>query len=104
MADRFWPGGDALGRKIRMPRLGTGQWIVAAPASTDWLEIVGIVGNVANRGLHEHRLPLRTSLYTLWIADNLGLIVGPGPLRSPSSAPSGNRSTRRCPANRSDRP
>jgi predicted permease len=75
MANRFWPGGDALGRKIRMPRLGTGQWIVAAPASTDWLEIVGIVGNVANRGLRETPAPAAYLPYTLWIADNLGLLV-----------------------------
>jgi predicted permease len=75
MADRFWPNGDALGQKIRLPRLGTGQWIVAAPASTDWLEIVGIVGNVANRGLRETPAPAAYVPYTLWIADNQALIV-----------------------------
>jgi ABC-type antimicrobial peptide transport system permease subunit len=75
MANRFWPNGDALGRRIRMPRLGTGQWIVAAPASTDWLEIIGIAGNVANRGLRETPAPAAYIPYSLWIADNQALLL-----------------------------
>src|SRR6185295_1457475 len=39
------------------------------------LEIVGIVGNVANRGLRETPAPAAYVPYTLWIADNQGLIV-----------------------------
>jgi len=43
MAERFWPGGDALGR-----RLSVGK---------EWLEIVGIANDVKNRSLSESPAP-----------------------------------------------
>jgi predicted permease len=39
MARRYWPGGDALGRRLKLAK--------------DWLEIVGIAKNVKNRSLRE---------------------------------------------------
>jgi predicted permease len=38
MARRFWPGGDAIGKRIRL--------------GSDWHEIVGIVGDVHHMGLN----------------------------------------------------
>lgn len=39
MARRYWPGGDALGRRLKLTK--------------DWLEIVGIARDVKNRSLSE---------------------------------------------------
>jgi predicted permease len=43
MARRYWPGGDVLGRRIKL--------------SKDWLEIVGIAKDVKNRSLREAPQP-----------------------------------------------
>src|SRR5260221_11173709 len=43
MARRYWPGGDALGRHLKLAK--------------DWLEIVGIAKDVKNRSLSEARQP-----------------------------------------------
>jgi putative ABC transport system permease protein len=46
LADRFWPGGDALGKRIR---LGAGQRM---PGTDEpWQTIVGVVGDVSDTGL-----------------------------------------------------
>ncbi len=44
MARRFWPGGDALGRRVKV--------------ADDWLDIVGIAKDVKNRILSETPAPL----------------------------------------------
>jgi len=43
MAQRYWPGGDALGKRLRVAK--------------DWLEIVGIARDVKNRSLSEAPKP-----------------------------------------------
>ncbi len=43
MAGRYWPGGDALGRRLKLTK--------------DWLEIVGIAKDVKNRSLSEAPQP-----------------------------------------------
>ncbi len=43
MARRYWPGGDALGRRLKLTK--------------DWLEIVGIATDVKNRSLRESPQP-----------------------------------------------
>ena len=43
MARRYWPGGDALGRRLKLTK--------------DWLEIVGIAKDVKNRSLSEGPKP-----------------------------------------------
>jgi predicted permease len=43
MARRYWPGGDALGRRLKLAK--------------DWLEIVGIAKDVKNRSLSEAPQP-----------------------------------------------
>lgn len=43
MAQRYWPKGDALGRRLKLTK--------------DWLEIVGIAKDVKNRSLSEAPLP-----------------------------------------------
>ena len=43
MARRFWPGGDALGRRVKV--------------ADDWLDIVGIAKDVKNRSLSDTPAP-----------------------------------------------
>jgi predicted permease len=43
MAQRFWPGGEALGRRLKV--------------GDDWLEIVGVANDVKNRSLSEPPQP-----------------------------------------------
>jgi putative ABC transport system permease protein len=41
MAERYWPDGDAIGKRIK----------VGAPENEPWVTIVGVVGNVNHTGL-----------------------------------------------------
>jgi ABC-type antimicrobial peptide transport system permease subunit len=75
MARQFWPNGDAIGQKIRMPGLRPGQFIRTAPTSTDWLEVIGVVKAIRNRGLHDPPAPAAYVPYTLFLADNFALIM-----------------------------
>src|SRR5206468_3757379 len=53
-ARRFWPNGDALGRRLRFPLPGS-------PYDHQWFTVVGIVGDAKYRGLHSDRLDLYIS-------------------------------------------
>src|SRR6185436_20007593 len=41
LAQRYWPGGDAVGKRIK----------IGPPENEPWLTIVGVVGNVNHTGL-----------------------------------------------------
>ena len=70
MADRFWPRGDPVGQRIRFPQLtATASWVVAAPESNGWLEIVGVAGNTPNNGLREPVSPAAYVPYSLFMTD-----------------------------------
>src|SRR5262249_51803245 len=45
---QYLPGDDPIGQRVRLAKLSS----PAAPARDDWFEIVGVVGDVTNRGLH----------------------------------------------------
>jgi predicted permease len=52
MARRYWPNGNAIGQRIRVPGLKLTAPLEAASAdSAGWREIVGVVGDVRNDGL-----------------------------------------------------
>jgi putative ABC transport system permease protein len=61
MARQFWPNGDAVGQQIRVPALKSEPpYTLAAAGSSDWLQIVGIVGDSRNDGL---RKPVKPAIY-----------------------------------------
>jgi putative ABC transport system permease protein len=52
MARRFFPNGDAIGHSLRFPELKEEPpYIVAAPGSDGWMQIIGIVADKRNDGL-----------------------------------------------------
>jgi predicted permease len=54
LAQRAWPGQDAIGKRIKIPQLDT-------PYHQAWLTVVGVVGNVRYRELQAWRLDLYMS-------------------------------------------
>jgi predicted permease len=77
MADVWWPDGSAIGRRVRMPDYVTppNPFRLAAPGSDGWFEIVGIVGDTPNVGLHEPPAPSIYVPYTLMLSDSLNVIL-----------------------------
>jgi len=61
MARRYFPGGDAIGRQIRLPRLqAVPPNQISAPGATEWCQIIGITGDVVNNGLRD---PVQPAVY-----------------------------------------
>src|SRR6266545_1664065 len=59
MARAWWPDESAIGRRVRMPDYvkPPNPFRLAAPGSDGWFEIVGVVGDTPNVGLHEPPAP-----------------------------------------------
>jgi predicted permease len=76
MAHRHWPKGGAIGQVIRIPNLrGKNTWVFNAPRNDGDVEIIGMVGNVPNAGLHEEPLPAVYAPYSLVAVDWMQLVV-----------------------------
>jgi predicted permease len=61
MARQYWPKGDAIGHKFRIPGLkNQPPYQPAASGSEGWLEIVGVVADARNDGL---RNPIKPAVY-----------------------------------------
>ncbi len=66
MAKRFWPDGNAVGQQIRIPEFrDEPPYYPAVSGSTEWLQIVGIVGDSRNSGLRDPIKPAVFVPYTL---------------------------------------
>jgi predicted permease len=66
MARQYWPKGDAIGHKLRIPGLkGQPPYQPAASGSEGWLEIVGVVADARNDGLRNPIKPAVFVPYTL---------------------------------------
>jgi predicted permease len=56
LAKRFWPGKDPVGR--RMYRPNSAEDVLATNEKTDWLTVIGVVGEVKQDGLIAPRTPV----------------------------------------------
>ncbi|HKJ91689.1 MAG TPA: FtsX-like permease family protein, partial [Longimicrobiales bacterium] len=90
MADRFWPGEDPIGKRLR----GTTN-----DRYPDWLTVVGVVGDVRQRSLTADPRPelyvdaiqrparAREMTFTLYAAGDPGLVAGPARAAMHQAAP-----------------
>lgn len=61
MARQYWPKGDAIGRRLRIPGLkNEPPYRLAAAGSEGWLQIIGVVADARNDGLRD---PVKPALY-----------------------------------------
>ena len=77
MARQLWPDGPVLGQRLRVPEYikSSSQFTLAAPGSDGWFEIVGVVGDTPNVGLHEATASSIYVPYTLMLSDSLNVIL-----------------------------
>ena len=77
MARTWWADESAIGRRVRMPDYvkPPNPFRLAAPGSDGWFDIVGIVGDTPNVGLHEPPAPSIYVPYTLMLSDSLNVIL-----------------------------
>jgi predicted permease len=77
MARVWWPGESAIGRRVRMPDYvkPPNPFRLAAPGSDGVFDIVGVVGDTPNVGLHEPPAPSIYVPYTLMLGDSLNVIL-----------------------------
>jgi hypothetical protein len=77
MARERWPDESAIGRWVRMPDYvkSPTYFRLAAPGSDGWFEIIGVVGDTPNVGLHEPPAPSIYVPYTLMLSDSLNVIL-----------------------------
>jgi len=77
MARELWPDESAIGRRVRMPEYikSPTYFRLAAPGSDGWFEIIGVVGDTPNVGLHEPPAPSIYVPYTLMLSDTQNVIL-----------------------------
>jgi predicted permease len=77
MARELWPDESPIGRRVRMPGYirSTTYFILPSPGSDGWFEIIGVVGDTPNVGLHEPPAPSIYVPYTLMLTDAVNVIL-----------------------------
>lgn len=77
MARTYWPDESAIGRRVRMPGYikSPTPFRLAAPGSDGWFEIIGVVSDTPNVGLHEPPAPSIYVPYTLMLSDSVNVIL-----------------------------
>jgi hypothetical protein len=77
MARARWPDESPIGRRVRIPEFikPPNSFRRAAPGSDGWFEIIGVVGDTPNVGLHEPPAPSIYVPYTLMLGDTVDVIL-----------------------------
>jgi predicted permease len=77
MARELWSDESAIGRRVRMPEYikSPTYFRLPAPGSDGWFEIIGVVGDTPNVGLHEPPAPSIYVPYTLMLSDTQNVIL-----------------------------
>jgi len=77
MARQRWPDESPIGRRVRIPEYikPPNPFRLAAPGSDGWFEIIGVVGDTPNIGLHEPPAPSIYVPYTLMLSDSVDVIL-----------------------------
>jgi hypothetical protein len=77
MARELWPDESAIGRRVHIPEYvrSSSYFRLAAPGSDGWFEIIGVVGDTPNVGLHEPPAPSIYVPYTLMLTDTVNVIL-----------------------------
>src|SRR3954471_20825097 len=77
MARELWPDESAIGRRVLIPGYikSSTYFRLAAPGSDGWFEIIGVVGDTPNVGLHERPAPSIYVPYTLMLTDSVNVIL-----------------------------
>jgi predicted permease len=77
MARARWPDESPIGRRVRIPNYikSPTPFRLAAPGSDGWFEIIGVVGDTPNVGLHERSAPSIYVPYTLMLGDSVNVIL-----------------------------
>jgi len=75
LARKYFPGGDALGRSIKLPLKDQPPFNVIAPGADGWLRIVGIIQDKLDDGLRNPVVPEMFVPYTLWLRMGTQILV-----------------------------
>jgi predicted permease len=76
MARRYWPKANPIGQRMRLDALRPPDSFVGdSPGNDQWIQVIGVVGDVRNDGLRKPVLPQVYVPYTLWTADAVLLLV-----------------------------
>jgi predicted permease len=77
MARELWSDESAIGRRVRMPEYikSPTYFRLPAPGSDGWFEIIGVVGDTPNVGLHQPPAPSIYVPYTLMLSDTQNVIL-----------------------------
>ena len=76
LAKQYFPDGNAVGHRLRMPHLKADPPItVAITESGDWLEIVGVVADARNDGVGKPVKPSIYVPYTVWMREWTQILV-----------------------------
>ena len=75
MARTYFPGGDALGRSIKIPMKAEPPFTLTAAGADGWLRIVGVIADKRDDGLRNAILPEMFVPYTLWLRMGTQILV-----------------------------
>jgi putative ABC transport system permease protein len=86
-AERLWPGGDALGRRLRLGRRNANYRPAAgSPAEEPWLTVVGVVGAVRRDATGPAAFDVYMSDQQLFAPETYLLVRGHGEPAAPAAA------------------